>query len=185
MLRALLLLCSSIALLQAYAYGLGMEVTPKEYRSGVVAVFVNDHDDDETPKVLVCKRKGSPEWQFPQGGLEDGETYEQALFREILEELGNHQFKILQTSQTLVQYDFPGGMKGALALKYRGQQHQWFLCQYEHGSKPNLEHASDDDFEDVAWVYPRQALKTIVRWKRPAYVRGLEELGGLLERVDG
>jgi putative (di)nucleoside polyphosphate hydrolase len=184
MLRALLLLCYSIALLQIYVSGLGMEVTLKEYSSGVVAVFVNDHGDGETQKVLVCKRKGSsPEWQFPQGGLEEGETYEQALFREVSEELGNQQFKILQTSQTLVQYDFPEGMKGTLALKYRGQQHQWFLCQCEHGSKPNLECASEDDFEDVAWVYPRQALEKIVQWKRPAYVRGLEELG-LLGTVD-
>jgi putative (di)nucleoside polyphosphate hydrolase len=161
------------ALLKVHVYCLGMSVN-KPYRSGIVSVFFHNR------KVLVCKRKRSntDEWQFPQGGLKEGETEEHALFREVLEELGNNEFRVLNKSDSLVRYEFPKDMKeGKLAQKYRGQQHRWFLCEYENGMKPDLEQASDDDFEDLAWVDPMKALEMVVEWKRPAYKLGLGELG--------
>jgi putative (di)nucleoside polyphosphate hydrolase len=145
----------------------------KPYRPGIVAVFRNDCSD----RLLVCKRKGSQEWQFPQGGLEEEETLEQTLYREVLEELGNNDLEILERSSIPVRYDFPSDMQGKLTKTYRGQEHTWFLCRYAPGMGPELAKASDDEFEAFQWVNPKEALGGIIAWKRPAYQCGLAELG--------
>jgi putative (di)nucleoside polyphosphate hydrolase len=143
----------------------------KPYRPGIVAVFLNDSRD-----LLVCKRKDSQEWQFPQGGVEEGETWEQTLYREVLEELGNNDFKVLGQSSCPIRYDFPPDMQGKLTEKYRGQQHIWFLCCYAPGMEPDLTKALEDEFEAFQYVSPKQSLEGIISWKRPAYQRGLAEL---------
>ena len=149
----------------------------KSYRPGIMAVFRDDCSDH----LLVCKRKGSEEWQFPQGGLEEGETLEQTLYREVLEELGNNNFEIIERSSIPVRYDFPSDMQGRLTETYRGQEHTWFLCRYAPGMEPDLARASDDEFEAFEWVSPKQALEGIIAWKRPAYQCGLAELGFVVD----
>jgi putative (di)nucleoside polyphosphate hydrolase len=152
----------------------------KPYRPGIVAVFRNDCSED---LLLVCKRKGSQEWQFPQGGWEAGETtnLEQTLYREVLEELGNNNFEILEQTSSPIRYDFPCDMQGKLTEMYRGQEHTWFLCGYAPGMEPDLAQASDDEFEAFQWVSPKKALEGIIAWKRPAYQRGLAELGFVVD----
>jgi putative (di)nucleoside polyphosphate hydrolase len=144
---------------------------PLEYRAGIVAVFT-----DGAGRVLGCKRKSSSreEWSFPQGGLEPGETPKDALYREVLEELGNHQFEIVRQAAQPLQYDFP---PNANELKYRGQRHTWFLCQYKDGHQPELEKAMDNEFDAVSWTSPQEAPTRVIHWKRDAYERGLKELG--------
>eukprot|EP00547_Thalassionema_nitzschioides_P008119 CAMPEP_0194226118 /NCGR_PEP_ID=MMETSP0156-20130528/41200_1 /TAXON_ID=33649 /ORGANISM="Thalassionema nitzschioides, Strain L26-B" /LENGTH=264 /DNA_ID=CAMNT_0038958361 /DNA_START=138 /DNA_END=932 /DNA_ORIENTATION=- len=144
---------------------------PKPYRSGIMAVFT----DSQRENVLVCKRKRSRflgEWQFPQGGVKNKEHPEAALFREVAEELGNNKFRILRQAKNLIRYDFS-------TSKFKGQEHQWFLCEYNTGMGPELEKAKDDDFDEYDWVHPKQALEIVVPWKRDAYLSGLKELGML------
>ena len=158
----------------------------KPYRHGVVAVFVPPSEASGSPttnpQVLVCRRKKSTEWQLPQGGLKKNksaapETEEDAVYREVLEELGNNHFRILRKARNHVRYDFPFEMKGKLALKYQGQEHRWFLCEYLDGNRPQLELATYNDFDQVVCVSPQEALERIVSWKRHVYKRGLKELG--------
>jgi len=153
----------------------------KPYRKGIMAVFT----DSQRERVLVCKRKHSnksktkAEWQFPQGGIETkiNELPEEALYREVSEELGNNQFRIVKQSKELVRYDFPSGRN--FKPMYRGQEHAWFLCEYTADMGPELHRAVDDDFEECEWVYPQQALERVASWKRQAYILGLQQLGML------
>ena len=166
---------------------------PKPYRTGIMAVFT---DSEHRDKVLVFKRKNRnsqqsnnatvmEEWQFPQGGINSKtkELPEEALYREVAEELGNNNFQILRRANELVRYDFPIGgtnvISNKLYQKYHGQAHYWFLCEFDTGNGPDLDKAIDDDFDDYEWVHPNEAVERIVEWKRQAYSTGLQQLGML------
>ena len=147
------------------------------YRPGVVAVFINDDK-----KLLVGRRSGMDAWQFPQGGVDLGESFEEALYREALEEVGSKEFKIIRKSEHLIPYDFPNDMAGKLAESYCGQKQAWYLCKFEPGQGPDLAKAIDEEFDALSWVDPEEALAGIIEWKRSAYLAGLEQLG-LMEKV--
>jgi putative (di)nucleoside polyphosphate hydrolase len=141
----------------------------KPYRLGVVAVFMNEFGD-----VLICKKRGSKVWSFPQGGLEMGEErYEQALYREVLEELGNNEFEIVRKSEKMISYDY----HPLARITYKGQRQKWFLCSYKKGREPVLEQAPDHVFDSYSWVSPKHAIERAVDFKKANYVRGLSELG--------
>ena len=150
----------------------------KPYRSGVAALFRNANHE-----VLLCKRKGSKEWQIPQGGCEGNESAEETLMREMMEELGTSSFRILEKARHPISYDFPADMSGKYAEKYRGQQHIWFLLQFDDGFGPNLDHAVDKEFDDCRWVLPSRTsvLDNIISWKRDSYIKGFSEFGFSLD----
>ena len=148
------------------------------YREGVVAAFC-----DEDGNVLIARRFGTTDsWQFPQGGIELGETPEKAVFREVYEELGCDKFDILKTVPDWIPYDFPLTFihSSKVAEKYRGQKQRWFLCRFHPGFGPDLNQASDKAFDAVKWVKPEEILDVIVQFKNPAYLTALTALGLLL-----
>ncbi len=147
----------------------------KTYRSCVVGVFLR-YDG----KILVAKRSDNGAWQFPQGGIEEGETSVEALYREMEEELGVKNFSVLKKSEKIVKYDFPADLKTAIAKKYKGQEQEWFLCILSEGEEPCLERVKTLEFSQVKWESMSFVLKEIVHWKRNSYEKGLLELG-LLE----
>jgi putative (di)nucleoside polyphosphate hydrolase len=153
-----------------------VEQESKPYRLGVVAVFINEHGN-----VLLCKRKNNTEWRFPQGGREKGENFEQTLYREMMEELGNNEFEILFESGRLISYDFLPSLRQVRTRRYRGQRQKWFLCCYKHGMGPDLENAVDKDFEEYSWVRPQEAIDGTAFFKRSTYGSGLAQLGFVIE----
>lgn len=143
----------------------------KSYRACVVAVFINSEN-----KLLVAQRKNYPGgWQFPQGGVDQGETFEQALKREMYEELGIKDFEILKDSQTLYRYDFPKELMAPIASKYKGQEQKWFLCRLKEGHEPDLSKASDEEFNDITWLNADEVIKHIIKWKKEVYQLALRE----------
>jgi len=147
----------------------------KTYRPCVVGVFLR-----ADRKILVAKRVDNGAWQFPQGGIEEGETSVEALYREMEEELGVKNFCVLKKSEKIVKYDFPLNLKTAIAKKYKGQEQDWFLCRLAEGEEPSLEQAKTLEFSQVKWESLSFVLKEIVHWKRNSYEKGLLSLG-LLE----
>jgi len=119
-------------------------------------------------------RSGS--WQFPQGGIDAGETPEVAVKREMLEELGCNAFEIIARAPVPIRYDFPVGRKGPHA-HFRGQEQVWFHLRFALGRAPDLSLATDQEFVATAWVTPEEALKRIIEFKRDAYRAGLAALG--------
>ena len=143
----------------------------KPFRSCVVGVFINSRKE-----VLVALRSDRVAWQFPQGGVEKKEDIKQALYREMKEELGCDEFEILLQSEKKLRYDFPKNKVGRIADHYRGQEQTWFLCRFKHTFGPDLSQAESNEFVDTKWVKPEMILDSIVDWKKPVYVEGLQEL---------
>lgn len=143
-----------------------------EYRPCVVAVFTNKNG-----QVLVCERadiKGA--WQFPQGGIEPGESALNALYREMREEIGCDRFKVLKEGSGLVKYRFPEGLQKPISTRWIGQSQIWFKLEFDPGHAPDLNDA-DGEFCSCDWRSVEAALNGIVDWKLDAYREGLRKLG--------
>ena len=143
-----------------------------EYRVGVVGVFTNPKN-----QLLVGQRSDiAKAWQFPQGGVEPGESQLAALYREMEEEVGNANFEIIKVASRLVKYSYPPDVKEGGAKYYCGQTQQWFLLKFNKELGPNLD-KSDSEFVEFAWRTPVEIVKGIVDWKRASYLEGLRMLG--------
>ena len=145
-------------------------MSDKTYRPCVVGVFI-----DEDGKVLVGRRKKFPSWQFPQGGVDAGETHAQALFREMREEVGVMQFTILEELPETLRYDFPSDLAAPIAKKYRGQEQKWFLCRLAAGATADLSVATDDEFVELKWTAPEEVIAQIIPFKLEIYQQALSK----------
>ena len=127
---------------------------------------------------MVCQRlDASNAWQFPQGGMEAGESPDEALRREMREELGSELFAITSRAEQPVRYEWPDGARGKYKDLYCGQEQWWFLLRWHEGAQPQWDQATDPEFDDSKWVAPQQAVDGIISWKRAAYCSGLTQLG--------
>ncbi len=143
----------------------------KPYRPCVVGVFRNQQG-----LLLVGRRSDLPAWQFPQGGIDSGEIPEEALYREMLEELGCDKFRILYASSHTITYDFPADLSTRVSRRYRGQRQYWFLCEFSADARPDLSKASSREFDDLGWISREEILGQIIAWKKQAYLDGLKAL---------
>lgn len=145
----------------------------KPYRKCVVAVIY-----DPFCGYLVGERSdmARPAWQFPQGGMEENETPEESVLREIKEEIGMDSLKIIKTGNCWVSYDFPPHFgKHALAQKYQGQEQLWFLLEFTQ--KVALKDLKrDDEFRDFKWSSLTTIVENIVDFKKQSYKLGLKSL---------
>lgn len=143
----------------------------RPYRKAIVAVFKR-----EDGKVLLGKRSDTGSWQFPQGGIDSEESPVQALYREMLEEIGCEGFEIIKESQSEFTYDFPTSLKAKIVKNYKGQSQRWFLCSFKPGMSHDLQKATCDEFVELEWFEPSFALKSIVEWKKESYKKAMKEL---------
>lgn len=152
--------------------GFGRVSLPQEqYRPGVVLVFQRREDG----RVLFCERADHPGvFQFPQGGIEEGETPEQAFWRELREELGVSAARILAVAPELTRYEWPAPMRRADDTRV-GQEHRWFLAEFLPGVAPNWSQ-SDGSFRGSEWVLPSEVVARTIEWKRASVRAGLNNL---------
>ena len=101
------------------------------YRLNVAMIVLNKDN-----KVLFCKRRNTENWQFPQGGVDENENIESAMFRELNEEVGleKDNVEIKAVSQNLIYYDIPKNIRSrVLGGKFRGQAQKYFLLKLISG----------------------------------------------------
>ncbi len=147
-------------------------MTQKIFRQSVVGLFVNDSGN-----ILLGERSDAPgSWQLPQGGIDDGETPEHAVRREMQEELGCSNFGIIKRASEKCRYEFPADLESSVAKKYLGQEQTWFLLQFEHSAGPDLD-KSDREFRAFRWTDPSTVIAEIIDWKRACYEKGFKQLG--------
>jgi len=147
------------------------------FRIGVGMVVCNSK-----AQLLWAKRVGEASmWQFPQGGLQKGETPETGLYRELYEELGlkMSDVQLLGHTQSWLQYrySFPKLHYNNSKQLYVGQTQKWFLLQLLSTDSTICLNCSDTpEFDQWRWVdygYPAQ---NVVDFKRKLYQAALEEL---------
>lgn len=145
------------------------------YRLNVGIVITNDRG-----QLLLAERTGQKDaWQFPQGGIDEGESAEQAFYRELLEELGLQakDIEIIAQTQDWLSYEIPKAFR-----RYRskplciGQKQKWFLCRLTgEDSSIRLDYSDKPEFSQWDWFDYWSPLKYVIEFKRSVYERVLQE----------
>jgi len=135
-------------------------------------------------RVLWARRSGQEAWQFPQGGIKRHESPEQALFRELWEEVGltRQEVVILGQTRRWLCYRLPQGLvRHNLKPTCIGQKQMWYLLQLkENCARVRLDTCCKPEFDRWRWVDYWLPLREVVSFKREVYKMALEELEPLL-----
>jgi len=149
------------------------------YRCGVGIILVNANR-----QVFLGKRLGMDAWQFPQGGVRQKETLEEAMYRELQEEVGlfPQDVKIIAQSQDWLRYELP---KRLIRRRTKpiciGQKQKWFLLNFiSAATKINLLATDDPEFDSWAWVSYWYPLRQIISFKRKVYESVMQEFAPLV-----
>ena len=145
------------------------------YRLNVGLIIVNTYG-----KVLICKIKNSNQWQFPQGGIDEGESPIEAAKREIFEEVGikPSKIKVLGKIKDWVKYEIPKELakKSFTKKGIVGQKQKWFIFKIKSEACISFVNDPDNEFDDFAWVSYWRPIALIVSFKKEVYRNVLAEL---------
>jgi putative (di)nucleoside polyphosphate hydrolase len=149
------------------------------YRKGVGIVVFN-----QAGEVLVGERSGVANgWQFPQGGIDDNEAPYATALRELYEEVGITDAKLVHETEDWLSYDFPDDLE--LKGKWRsyiGQKQKWFLFYWDKpASECNLE-LHHREFDRVRYIPFEDAPNYIVTFKRGMYERLIARFRPLIDQ---
>ena len=156
------------------------------YRPNVGIVLLNSRNE-----VFWGKRVGQHSWQFPQGGIAHGESPEQAMYRELHEEVGllPEHVQIIGRTRDWLRYDVPEEyLRRQHATRvhraaYRGQKQIWFLLRFVGvDSDIQLRATEHPEFDAWRWVPFWIQLDAVIGFKREVYQLALSELARYLAK---
>ncbi len=150
------------------------------FRSNVGIIIINGEQ-----QVFWAKRCGQEAWQFPQGGMNPGETPEQTLFRELNEEVGLEpaDVQVMAVSERWLYYRLPQEL-----IRYHsrplciGQKQKWFLLKLVSDESRICLTSSDcrPEFDGWRWVSYWYPIKHVIAFKKNVYVKALKEFAPLV-----
>ena len=144
------------------------------FRANVGIVICNRNG-----QVFWARRFGQHSWQFPQGGIDEGESAEQAMFRELKEEVGLNpeQVKVLRVTKNWIRYRLPKRLiRQDSTPVCIGQKQKWFLLQLTcPDQEVDLLHSGHPEFDDWRWVSYWYPVRNVVSFKRDVYRKVMKE----------
>ena len=153
------------------------------FRPNVGIILLNQKN-----QVFWGKRIRTHSWQFPQGGIDRGESPEQAMFRELHEEVGllPEHVRIVARTRDWLRYEVPDRfIRRDARGHYKGQKQIWYLLQLvEPDWNINLRATSHPEFDAWRWNDFWVPLDVVVEFKRGVYEMALTELSRFLPRND-
>ena len=151
------------------------------FRPNVGIILVNARNE-----VFWGKRIREHSWQFPQGGINHGESPEQAMYRELFEEVGlrPEHVKILGRTRGWLRYEVPRNwIRREWRNSYRGQKQIWYLLRLVgRDSDVSLRASSHPEFDAWRWSNYWVPLDAVIDFKRLVYQMALVELARILFR---
>tara|TARA_B100001971_G_scaffold70291_1_gene64790 strand:- start:11 stop:478 length:468 start_codon:yes stop_codon:yes gene_type:complete len=146
----------------------------KQYRKCVGMMILNDNNE-----ILVGRRLDYPSgfWQMPQGGIDDNENPEEAVWREMMEEVGTNNAELIKMSSQWVNYNIPQDTLDRLpwGKRYVGQTQKWFVFRFT-GQESDINVGTENpEFSEWKWAKLNSLADNIVPFKRDVYKKILEE----------
>ncbi|NOH25909.1 RNA pyrophosphohydrolase [Vibrio tubiashii] len=173
----LLGICGKITVIKDFIRGWPV-IDGDGYRLNVGIVICNSHG-----QVFWAKRYGQHSWQFPQGGIDEGETPEQAMYRELYEEVGltKKDVKIVATSRHWLRYKLPKRLvRWDSKPVCIGQKQKWFLLRLDcDESRIDMLRGSSPEFDGWRWVSYWYPVRQVVSFKRDVYRRAMKEFASM------
>jgi putative (di)nucleoside polyphosphate hydrolase len=155
--------------------GLFQVIDSEGFRSNVGMIVVNNYG-----QALWARRYGQNSWQFPQGGVHPGENADEAMFRELEEEIGltSKDVRIMGSTKGWLKYTLPKRMvrheKKPVCI---GQKQKWYLLRLTSSEdKVRFDACDHPEFDHWAWVSYWYPLRQVVAFKREVYRSALVEL---------
>ena len=148
-------------------------------RTGVGIIVLNKKN-----QVFVGKRKDNPvdNWQMPQGGIDKGENYIDAMKRELIEETSIKNIKILKELENTYQYELPNNLVGIIWKgKFRGQKQKWFITRFLGTDNEININTKHPEFIDWKWIEPKLLPEVIVNFKKDLYLNLLREINLVID----
>ncbi|MES2092039.1 MAG: RNA pyrophosphohydrolase [Pseudomonadota bacterium] len=154
------------------------------FRPNVGIILLNHRN-----QVFWGKRIRTHSWQFPQGGINYGESPEQAMFRELHEEVGLHpgHVRVVARTRDWLRYEVPNHfIRKDARGHYKGQKQIWFLLQLMgRDTDMNLRATNHPEFDAWRWHDYWVPLETVIEFKRGVYEMALSELARFLPDPHG
>ena len=141
-------------------------------RSGVGIIVLNKKN-----KIFVAKRIDNPKdfWQMPQGGIDEGEDYLSAAYRELEEETSITKVELIKELDGFITYLLPDHLLGIIWKgKYKGQKQKWFIMKFIGEDKEINIQTKKPEFLEWKWIKLETLTEVVVDFKLHVY-RELKE----------
>ena len=145
----------------------------KSYRPNVAAVILSSRYPDKCEFFVAHRSDIKNAWQFPQGGIDEGETPREALKRELLEEIGCDNVEVLGEYPEWISYEFPKVSRGK-TYPFDGQTQKYFLVRLKEGASIDLEAYDIPEFIEHEFVEYEDLFKKVTYFKRKVYRRVID-----------
>ena len=136
-------------------------------RNGVGIVLLNNKN-----KIFVAKRIDNPKnfWQMPQGGVNEGEDFLNAAYRELEEETSIKNVKLIKEIEGTMTYELPDHLLGIIWKgKFKGQKQKWFLMRFLGNDNEINIKTHKPEFLDWKWIELDMLTKIVVDFKLQVY----------------
>ena len=150
----------------------------KKYRRCVGIMILNNKN-----QILVGRRLDHPSgyWQMPQGGIDENENPEEAVWREMMEEIGTNKAEIYKVSNQWINYEIPKETLNHLPWggEYIGQTQKWFIFKFTGENDDINVKTPNPEFSEWKWIQYNDLIKNAVPFKRVVYKTIIDEFADI------
>ena len=147
-------------------------------RNGVGIIVLNKEN-----KIFVAKRIDNPKnfWQMPQGGVDKGESFLTAAYRELEEETSITNVELIKEFEGTLTYELPEHLLGIIWKgKYKGQKQKWFLMRFLGNDKDINIQTNKPEFLEWKWINLDQLTNVVVDFKLDVYKKLKKKVGEII-----